>query len=110
MNSYHYDGHGINISNGPRKGDRVFTGQRRHADNGNGYVLDNEERERVGTLFAAAPEMLAELEFLATQWKEFRTGEPINGADFVQWFAECLPRIRAIVRKAKVRRKKGGAV
>jgi hypothetical protein len=55
---FNYDGHGINDATGQR----LFTGQRKHADNGGGYVLENDERAAVGKLLAAAPELLAALE------------------------------------------------
>ncbi len=49
----------------------------------------------------AAPDLLSELQFLADQWaQEFDNDSPINGGDFVAWFAECLPRIRRTIAKA----------
>lgn len=64
-------------------------------------LCDQSADETNARLIAAAPDLLAELEFLADKWAyEIDNDEPINGADFVQWFAECLPRIRAAIAKA----------
>ncbi len=56
-NALTYDGHGLNNANG----DRVITWQRKNADNGGGYVLERDEREVLGPILAAAPELLKAL-------------------------------------------------
>ena len=43
---------------------------RDHADQGGGYILETRERERVGQLFAAAPELLEALTALLDWCRE----------------------------------------
>ena len=57
-----YDGHGINRDDGTR----ILTWQRKHADNGGGYVVPDAEARKLGPVFAAAPELLAALDDLAS--------------------------------------------
>ena len=59
-----------------------------------------EPKPSAASLIAA--ELLAELEFIADQWgEEFDNDLPVNGADFVQWFAEIRPRILKLITRAK---------
>ena len=59
--------------------------------------------EAVTPIIEAAPDLLSTLESLSDQWAdEFDNDKPINGADFVQWFGECLRlHIRPAIAKAK---------
>lgn len=59
-------------------------------------------KRKLRLLHAAAPAMLKELEFLADQWgEEFEDDLEINGADFVEWFAEVRPGILKVIRQAR---------
>ena len=49
-------------------------------------------------LFAAAPQLLALLDEAEIVWgDEFASDRPIDGGDFVEWFAAWLPKVRSAI-------------
>jgi hypothetical protein len=59
--NYTYDWHGIN-----RNGERLITFAKKSPQDGGGYVLGVEERDKHGHLFAAAPALLEAAEWALT--------------------------------------------
>jgi hypothetical protein len=54
-------------------------------------------------VFAAAPDMLAELKRIFDDWPELDTDEPINGGDMVDWFCQFAERARVLIARAEGR-------
>jgi hypothetical protein len=53
-------------------------------------------------LFTAAPQLLDLLDGADIVWGEaFDNGNPVNGGDLVEWFAEWLPRVRTVIAAAR---------
>ena len=53
-------------------------------------------------LFAASPRLFTLLERADSVWgDDFAKGNPINGSDLVEWFAEWLPYVRAAIAAAR---------
>ena len=92
-----YDGHGLNDAD-DQYARRVITWQRQHADNGGGYVLSDQERDSLGPVLAAAPELLAALEKILNAHDSGNNGACMGEAVLCQMFAELA---RAAIAKAK---------
>ena len=74
-----YDGHGINRDDGTR----ILTWQRKHADDGGGYVVPDAEARKLGPVFAAAPDMRRALLTI--------------GAQHPVWNGDSMPKYDALV-------------
>jgi hypothetical protein len=71
-----YDGHGINDGSPYRS--RVLNFVKNNQEEGGGYKLPSQERYAIGTLLAAAPEMLNVIEQLVhdlAQWEGAKNPE-----------------------------------
>jgi hypothetical protein len=56
-------------------------------------------------LFTAAPQLLDLLDGADIVWGEaFDNGNPVDGGDLVEWFAEWLPRVRTVIAAARGQR------
>jgi hypothetical protein len=80
---------------------------RRHGECGHDCEKRAAEWDAIRPLLASAPNLLAVLDEAETGWgDEFASGNPINGGDLVEWFAEWLPKVRTAI--AAVQGQKAG--
>lgn len=93
-----YDGHGLN----DKDGRRLITWQRQSMNEGGGYVLPQEDRDRLGPVLAQAPAMLSELRALVEYEADaFENDTEINGGDLVEWFSARRARLLRLIKKAE---------